>query len=61
MGADALTLGLMVWASTLKPSLEGDMRTIDNIYVGCVLIQVRMGAESSTSGEGCVPRFVLDR
>lgn len=42
VSADALTLGLMVWASTLDPNDSGDLKTIDNIYVGCILIQVRM-------------------
>lgn len=41
VSADALTLGLMVWASALDPSVEGDMITIDNIYISCLLIQVR--------------------
>eukprot|EP00903_Cladosiphon_okamuranus_P021845 g20085.t1 len=39
VAADALTLVLMVWASILNPTVEGELSTIDNIYFGCVLIQ----------------------
>ncbi|CAN0434084.1 unnamed protein product, partial [Ectocarpus sp. 8 AP-2014] len=37
--ADALTLGLMVWASVLDPDMHEDKRKLDGIYAGCMLIQ----------------------
>ncbi|CAN0162307.1 unnamed protein product, partial [Hapterophycus canaliculatus] len=36
---DAMTLGLMVWASILDPDSTGDKSTLDTIYAGCMLIQ----------------------
>ncbi|CAN0418815.1 unnamed protein product, partial [Ectocarpus sp. 12 AP-2014] len=37
--ADALTLGLMVWASVLDPDMDQDKRKLDGIYASCMLIQ----------------------
>lgn len=38
--ADAVTLGLMVWASILDPDRRSDRITIDLIYLICMMIQV---------------------
>lgn len=39
--ADALTLGLMVYASVLEPEDSVDSDKLDLIYTGALLIQVR--------------------
>lgn len=44
--ADALTLGLMVWASVLDPDVAGEKETIDYIYLSCMLVQVGVAVES---------------
>jgi len=63
--ADTLTLGLMVWASALDPDISGEKKTIDNIYVGCMLIQVggplkrvggARGLAGATQGWLCLAR-----